>query len=224
MSEQVTAALRALARSDAISGNLCAHFVSALPIAHAAILTLLPPFDVTAFCSSDPPAGDLADLEIDLGEGPAWEAVRKHRPVSFTDVDDSRPDPWPTFRTEAAAREVTGVYAFPLAVGALGIGAVNLYLRQGQHLSDTDLGDAEALAALTALQIVRHATEQQDNPDDEALFSRREVHQATGMVIAQLRVSSADALAILRAHAFAANQPVRAIAADVVARRISLTP
>jgi hypothetical protein len=49
------------------------------------------------------------------------------------------------------------------------------------------------------------------------------VHQATGMVVAQLEVGASEALLIIEAHAFAAGVTVRALAADIVARRIDLS-
>ncbi|MGG7463289.1 ANTAR domain-containing protein [Plantibacter sp. YIM 135347] len=111
--------------------------------------------------------------------------------------------------------------AFPLAVGALDVGAVTLYTRSSRQLTEAELGTAETLAGLAALQVLRHAMRHRDDIDDDALFSRREVHQATGMVISQLSVSATDALLLLRARAFASDQPVRAVAADVLARRIT---
>ena len=51
-------------------------------------------------------------------------------------------------------------------------------------------------------------------------FSRREVHQATGMVLAQLGVTASDALLIINGYAFARGRTVRAVAADIVGRRI----
>jgi hypothetical protein len=49
-----------------------------------------------------------------------------------------------------------------------------------------------------------------------------EIHQATGMVSAQLEVGLAEALVCLRAHASAADRPLADVAADVVARRLRL--
>ena len=49
--------------------------------------------------------------------------------------------------------------------------------------------------------------------------SRARVHQATGMVVAQLHISPDDALALLRAHAFAHDSTLAAIAATVVQER-----
>ena len=52
---------------------------------------------------------------------------------------------------------------------------------------------------------------------------RAQVHQAVGMVVAQLRVSTEDALAILRAHAFAEGTNLDVIAALILERRLDFT-
>ena len=52
---------------------------------------------------------------------------------------------------------------------------------------------------------------------------RAEVHQATGMILAQLDVSAQDAFVRLRAHAFATCRPLADVARDVVARRLVFT-
>jgi hypothetical protein len=51
-------------------------------------------------------------------------------------------------------------------------------------------------------------------------LARTEVYQATGMIIAQLRVNAETALARLRAHAFATDRPIDEVARDVVGRRL----
>jgi hypothetical protein len=54
--------------------------------------------------------------------------------------------------------------------------------------------------------------------DDHAL-----VHQAAGMVAVQLGCGAADALAVMRARAFAEDEPLDTIAADVVHRRLRMS-
>ena len=46
--------------------------------------------------------------------------------------------------------------------------------------------------------------------------SRAKIHQATGMVIAQLGVGDEDAIAILRAHAFALDKSLWQVSLDVL--------
>ena len=63
-----------------------------------------------------------------------------------------------------------------------------------------------------------------DGPWWDGLWNdRAEVHQATGMILAQLDVPVHDAFVRLRAHAFAARRPVADVARDVVARRLVFT-
>ncbi len=52
---------------------------------------------------------------------------------------------------------------------------------------------------------------------------RAEVHQATGMVLAQLGIPAQDAFVRLRAHAFATRRPLPEVARDVVAGRLVFT-
>jgi hypothetical protein len=53
-----------------------------------------------------------------------------------------------------------------------------------------------------------------------APLHRTEVYQATGMIIAQLNVSAAVALARLRAYAFVNGPSLAEVAREVVARRL----
>jgi hypothetical protein len=50
------------------------------------------------------------------------------------------------------------------------------------------------------------------------------VHQASGMVAAQLGIGVGDALVRLRAHAFGNDRPLADVARDVVARRLRFAP
>jgi AmiR/NasT family two-component response regulator len=52
---------------------------------------------------------------------------------------------------------------------------------------------------------------------------RREVHQATGMVQAQLEVSATEAFSRLRAHAYSAERPIEDVARDVVRRELDFS-
>ncbi|MFF3641009.1 ANTAR domain-containing protein [Streptomyces sp. NPDC002564] len=53
-------------------------------------------------------------------------------------------------------------------------------------------------------------------------LERAEIHQATGMLSAQLRIGLADALVRLRAHAYTSGRPLDDVAHAVIARRLRL--
>ena len=206
------------------SPTLCQPFLQSLPVARAAISTLQDPFDVETVCATDALAARLDELQIDLGEGPCWQALSTRSPVLIT-VEPASSSAWPSLSSAIAASGIHAVFAFPLIVGALGIGAVDLYLETPEPLTPADIGHAETLAGIAAMQVLNQAMERRPDADGgpftESPYSRREVHQATGMVVAQAKVSPADALLLIRARAFADGVPVREIAAQIIERRIS---
>ena len=66
------------------------------------------------------------------------------------------------------------------------------------------------------------AGERADGWGQLASLERVEVYQATGMIMGQLGVDSAEALVRLRAYAFAHDRSPSEVAWDVVERRLAL--
>ena len=206
--------------------SLCRPFLSALPVTGAAVSTLGPPFGSETVCASDTDAARIDELQFDLGEGPCWDALATRQPVLTADLQRESTR-WPLFQEALGGRRSGGLFAFPLALGSLNIGAVDLYRRQPGALTQSQVADASALSGICARQVLRRTLaglpvpEAADGESGRG-FSRREVHQATGMVLAQLGVTAADALLIINGYAFARGRTVRDVAADIVARRIDL--
>lgn len=205
--------------------TLCHAFLRALPVAGAAISTLGPPFGSETVCASDRHAARIDELQFDLGEGPCWQAMTTRRPVLTRDLHAVDPR-WPALTEALGGSPVASLFAFPLSLGSLNIGAVDLYTREQTTLTPAQVADATTLAGVCAREVLRRALS--DVPGAGAAgaddgFSRREVHQATGMVLAQLGVSAADALLVISGYAFARGRTVRAVAADIVGRRVHLT-
>lgn len=204
---------------------LLSAFASLLPVEDAAASVLGAPFDIETLAASSVRAARLDEAQIDLGEGPAWDAYRSCRPVSLQLDDDRDPALWPMFAPRLLGARVRTVFAVPLIVGRTSIGAVSLYSSHPVHLDGDQLRDAQHLAGLFARAEVAQAVREADSVTvarDPAL-SRREVHQATGMVIAQTGTTPADALDLIRAHAFAAGMSVRDVAALILARTLTFS-
>ncbi len=216
------AARRAITFSRGSKSSLCEPFLDVLPVSGAAVSVLATPAAQTTVCASDVIAAHLDELQFDLGEGPCWDALSSRRPVLDGDFDGVNHARWPLFGAAAAGQNVRGIYAFPLVVGTLDLGAVDLYSSVPRRLSDADLADASELAKVTAWQVLRRILADEDE-ETESPYSRREVHQATGMVLAQLDISADDAVLLLRAHAFSSGRSVREIANDVVERRLAFS-
>jgi ANTAR domain len=131
---------------------------------------------------------------------------------------------WPAFAAAALAVGVHAEFSLPLTVGPGGIGTLDLCRDRPGMLSEEHLADA-----LVTADIARDAVlYQQYTPGGTALAElldsdgtdRIVVHQATGMIAAQLNDTTSNALARLRAAAFASGRPMYDIAQDVVERRM----
>jgi len=112
-------------------------------------------------------------------------------------------------------------------MGRSKVGVLTLYQDFAGDLTADQHDDSMALADILARTILGMQAAAPPGmvplEMNEPLAYRAEVHQASGMVAVQLQVPPAEALAALRAHAFACNQSVTTVAADIVARRLRLS-
>ena len=89
-------------------------------------------------------------------------------------------------------------------------------------MSRTELGQAFVFADRVVTMLLDGQERVTDDADglDDAIDNRIELFQAQGMVMVQLGVSLGEALARMRAYAYAEDRRLRAVAADIVARRL----
>jgi hypothetical protein len=215
----------ALAHADGPDSDLCGPFTAWFDGTTAAVSTLGDPCGSETVCATDPDTAKLDEIQLDFGEGPCWESIATRRPVLEPDLRHSRNTTWPLARQALHEAGLGAVFAFPLVVAGVNVGAVDLYATTATSISDQQQREGVLLAKVLARQVLRRAVtaaEQsaQDGPDQDNDFSRREVHQASGMIMAQMDISPDDALLVLRGHAFATGRPVREIAADIVMRAL----
>jgi GAF domain-containing protein len=163
-------------------------------------------------------------LEADLGEGPGSDAYHEDRPVLEPDLASPKVTRWVAFTAPAVTAGVRAVFGFPLRVGAIRLGALILYSDRPGRLTDHQHADALVVADLAAQTLLmlqanappgRLAAELEAGADFQYV-----VHQATGMVAAQLEVGVGQALVRLRAHAFGNGRGLVEVAADVVGRKL----
>lgn len=169
----------------------------------------------------------IEDLQFELGEGPCADAYRQDRPVLEPDLADPAVVRWVAFTPPAVLAGARAVFGFPLQVGAVRLGALNLYCDQPGHLTDDQFADGLVMADVAAQALLI----MQASAPPGSLVAELEsgsnfqyvIHQATGMVAAQLEVNVAQALIRLRGYAFGHGRPLTEVAKDVVAGRLRLT-
>jgi hypothetical protein len=226
----VTRALWRIARDvdddRALVREICRACVAGLDVDGAAIsLLTASPLRETVF-ATDPIADQLEELQFGLGEGACIDAALSGRPVLVSDLNEpAQTARWPVYA--AAVVEQTGVraiFALPLLWGTVNLGVLDLYRRSPGPLDEVQQRDAVSAADAAALILLGLRTDPGDEHSwDLSWGNRAEIHQATGMVVAQLGISATDAFARLRAYAFAQQRPLREVARDVVARRLQFT-
>jgi len=178
--------------------------------------------------ATDGPAEALEDLQFSLGEGPCVDSSSTGRMVLEPDLALTAPDRWPRFTAGALDAGVRAIFTFPLQIGRVRVGVLEIYRDRAGPLDRGELAEAWAFAdAATTVLLQRQA--QGDAHEilpllADAIENRTEVHQATGMVAVQAHVSLANGLMMLRAHAYAAQRPVVEVASDVVSGVVTFEP
>lgn len=206
--------------------RLCAECLSALSVSGVgvALMTADGPSGVV-LAATDGRARQLEELQFALGEGPCVEASGSGRPVLRPDLAAAGSGWWPRFGAAVLDAGVRAIFAFPLRVGAIRVGVLDLYRDTPGQLTAPELADALAFADAATIVVLHLQDHDEHGAVNPALTgpidSQAVVHQATGMITIQLGISLAGALLRLRAHAYATGQTVSAVAADVVNRRLS---
>ncbi len=195
-------------------------------VAGASISTLGGLLGSETLSASDEIIARIDEIQFDLGEGPCWDAMTTGRPVLEPDLRRRSGATWPAFMRAVTHDKVAALFAIPLNVGPLRLGAIDMYDVRPRSLDKGELTRAVALAADVSRTVLRQAIEQsglEETPAVARPMSRRRIHQATGFVIAQLDVSATDAELLIQARAFAEGRTMLDIADEILTRRRRFT-
>lgn len=208
--------------------RLCEVCAEATGMTGAGIMLMSGEVPQGAVCTTDQVSKLIEDLQFMLGEGPCIDAFSHLRPVFEPNLIEPDVPRWMAFSVPAIAAGVRAVFGFPLQVGAVRLGALNLYRDHPGPLSDDQHSDALVMADVAAAAVLmmqanappgKLAVELETGSD-----FRYVVHQASGMVAVQLDVSIGQAMIRLRGYSFANDRPLIEVAQDVVARRFRFDP
>ncbi|WP_309620931.1 GAF and ANTAR domain-containing protein [Salinibacterium sp.] len=175
-------------------------------------------------CASDDTAARIDELQFALGEGPRWEVVRTGRATIIPNLLEDSNARWPIFGEAVSRLGVGALFVFPLILGAAVVGVADMYRHTAGNFTSAQTETARTLAAVAAAQAVMRATvaagREWAMPTAIAPEMRREVQQATGMILVQLNTTATEALIRLKSHAFTANQTLEEVARNVVTRQL----
>ncbi|MER6707710.1 GAF and ANTAR domain-containing protein [Streptomyces fumanus] len=210
---------------DQVPARLCEVAVRLLPVSGASA-SLRGDGVPVRLCASGERAGQLAEIQATLGEGPSVHAAATGLPVLVHDLtrgaDAVR---WPVYAQQITAAGVRAVYALPLGTDAMCVGTLDLYRDTPGTLTPAELHTARLVAGVLTVALMALPREDEaDRVDGQSWLNglatgHDEVYRAVGMIMAQLGVGTDEALARLRAHAFAGGRTVREAAQEVLTHR-----
>ena len=211
--------------SDALD-RLCRCAAKELRLAGAAV-TLVPTAGAHAVsAASDPATRQHEEEQFGVGEGPTQDVFSSQRPVLVTDLELTGAGRWPGYAPAASAAGVRAVFALPLQVGAATFGVLTLYGPVPRTFTRTEMRTALMFAELaTELLVDNSRTEPAVGLDVDhhaAMAIHEHIYQALGMTMVDLGVSLPEALARMRAHAYATEQDLADLATDIIAGRTIL--
>jgi hypothetical protein len=204
--------------------GLCGEAVRSLPAAGAGLSVAAQQTRHSLIVAADADSERLEELQFVLGEGPCVDASTGRRPVLVPRLSDEGPTRWPAYTSAVQEFGVRAVFAFPLQIGAAQLGVMDFFRTSEGHLSDPELGKAFAIADEAVAILLDGHDRAGSNTDveetDGSLAGPAELFQAQGMVMVQIRGTLAEALARIRAHAYAENLRLIDVARAVVNRQL----
>lgn len=206
--------------------RLCNAVAAELELLGATVTLMTTPGTETGAAISDGGHRFLDELQFDHGEGPILDAFAAGRPLLEPDLSAAL-GLWPGFVPAALRAGVGAAFAFPLQLGAVRFGVLMLYADRVRHLDAGEVSQCLIFGDVATELLLDSSVEGAgDRPDPElqgALHIRHEVYQAQGMVMIDLHVGLAEALARMRALAYADGSDLNELAANIIGGRTRMS-
>jgi hypothetical protein len=207
--------------------HVCAAAVAAVGVDGAGVTVMVSPTVRETVHATDGVAAQLEELQLMLGEGPCMDAFADGGPALAADLQAREyAIRWPAFTPAAIDGGAGAVFALPLQIGAIRLGALDLYRSRPGPLTAHELADALTYAETAGMLLLDTAagavpaTAELAWQNDDATVNEAVVHQATGMILVQLGVTAEVAFARLRAYAYAHDRSLVEVAGEVVDGRV----
>ncbi len=206
------------------SARLCEVSTRVVGVSGSGVMLMSGDVPRGSLCTTNAVSAAIEELQYTFGEGPCVDAYQHDQVVVEPDLANPRTARWLAFTPKAVQAGARAVFGFPLRVGAVRLGALNLYRDGPGSLTDYQHTDALVMADVVA----RWVLDVQADAPPGALAGELElggefyfvVHNAAGAVSAQLGCSITEAMVRLRAYAYSSDRMLRDVAADVVARTL----
>lgn len=199
--------------------RLTSHCVTLLPVTAAGVLLTDEHGTLRLVASSNEQARLVELFELETSQaGPCIEAFHTSSPVMTVDLDADG-ERWPEFATETRRQGFQAVFALPMRLREMTIGALNLFGATPAPLSDTNLRLGQALADVATIGILQQRALARSETVVEqlqgALNSRISIEQAKGVLATLGGIGVDAAFLALRDYARSHNMRISGLAVAV---------
>lgn len=163
--------------------------------------------------SSEPTGAKLEQLQIELAEGPSWDAAQLPEAQVLTDlISESR---WPRFAAAAVKHtEIRTVVAFKLSDATDTV--LTMYSDSADGFGDESMSIATIFASQASTLIALLAAEDHSANLETALQSSREIGMALGILMAHRKITNEVAFDLLRSASQNLHRKLRDVASEVM--------
>jgi GAF domain len=208
------------------SARLCVACPGIVEVDGAGVMLMSGDIPRGSLCTSNEVSHLIEELQYTLGEGPCVDAHQQGRVVAEPDLAEPVTGRWLAFSPPAVQAGVRAVFGFPLRVGTVRLGALNLYRTRPGPLDADQHANALVIADVAARWVLEAQAGAPSDTVAEALEIGADfhfvVHNAAGIVSVQQGISVTEALIRLRAFAFSSDRLLADVAQDVVDRKLRL--
>lgn len=199
--------------------QVCQVAVDALPFDGASITTMTDSHHQEPVCATNEAARRITELQFELGEGPDLDAHKSGRPVHVLDLAELGEHHWPLFGHAVGGELARTLHALPLNTDGPSLGTLCFHSTTPEHLAVQDVANARRAADIATWAVLGVIAQETPQQEIDWLQDRLQLwtilHQAIGLISAQMQVKTETALTCLRAHAFACDRPLSDVARDV---------
>jgi len=174
--------------------------------------------------ASDEKARTLEIFQVQINQGPCFDAFHTAEPVINADLSD-RSTRWPEFAEHALAAGFRSVHAFPLRLRQEVIGALNVFgSTVGGNFDEADVQIVQAITDVATIGLLQERAVREQHVLAQqlqtALSTRITLEQAKGVIAERSGVQMDEAFEALRAYARRNRTLLSDVAQGVIDRRI----
>ncbi|HEX4863325.1 MAG TPA: GAF and ANTAR domain-containing protein [Acidimicrobiales bacterium] len=209
---------------DLLTG-LADRCVNLLGVDAAGVMLASPEGELHLIASSSETMRVLEVFELQAKQGPCLDAYHTGEPVAHENLRAGA-GRWPQFATIALQAGFQSVFALPLRLRDMTVGALNLFHAQQTPMDGRDVIVARAFADLAAISVMQHRavteTQRVNEQLSGALTSRIVIEQAKGVISERAHVDLAEAFNRLRTYARNNNRRLTEVAQATIEGKLDL--